>query len=465
MRRSLGLVVVAAGVLACQSDQPVTSQAVRPSADISDGSNASNCTTPVGTCVPSNPHFYFLGPIDPQATYSGTFNPNLLPTVKICALATDGSQMCDATQPIINPGTVAVDAPDQQYQVNWQSDATPLVLGVTYRLQVFAGSRELGFVDVVPVSNGSAMRDLAAGDTIGLVNGRTLPIKFRLEVGVLCGSDADCGEATIGPAGGTVITNTQLAGAFFPQGALSGNETIVIQPSPQLPCVPVNLPQRPGCYTFTADPGPATFQAAVTVGICAEADGLLPAQLRALLLYKSDPAGGGASGEIVTPLQNTPAAFLPCNGLVLKPRSVWGHVAKFLLPEPLYATHMGVGGSTMTFSRIGWALPPIMTMVPGTSGLAALVGSALPVAPAVILLNPSDLTPVAGLPVSFTVGPQSGTVAGQTSTVVRSGASGVAAVPWTPGQVGLNTLSVGELGDSALVFTATGLGVPTLFGF
>ena len=458
-RWSLCFIAAAMAVLACQSDAPVGSRSTRPAADISDGNHPANCATPINTCVPSNRHFYFLPPMVKTPSFSGTFNPSLVPTVTICALALDGSQACDATQPVINPGPVQLDAADQQYQVNWQTDPSTVLLGETYRVMAFVGSRELGFADVVPIDNGSLLDNVATGDTIWLVDGSTLPIKFRIEVGALCQSDADCGEATIGPAGGTVITSTHLAGAFFPEGALTQNETVVIQPSSTVPCIPVNLLQREGCYTFTTDPGPASFQVPVRVGICAEVDGLTPDQIHALLLYKADPAPGDVLSEIVTPLQNAPASFLSCEGLALRPRSVWDRLAQLLLPKPLFATHLGMGGDTDSFSRIGWGLPPLMLKVLGTDNQSALVGSAVPNAPAVTLLNPIDQTPVAGLPVTFTVGAGSGLVGGRSSIEVRSGPAGVAAVAWTLGQLGTNTLTVSEIGASGSpqVFTATGL--------
>src|SRR2546428_3559861 len=463
-RGVLCFIAAAMAVLACEGDGAVGSGSTGPAADISDGNHRANCATPINTCVPSNPHFYFLPPMVKTPSFSGTFNPSLVPTVTICALALDGSQACDATQPVINPGPVQVDAADQQYQVNWRTDPTTVFVGETYRVMAFAGSRELGFADVVPVDNGSGFQDPATGDTIWLVDGSTLPIKFRIEVGALCGSDADCGEATIGPAGGTVITNTPLAGAFFPEGALTQNETVVIQPSATVPCIPVNLLQRAGCYTFRTDPGPTTFQVPVVVGMCAEVDGLTLDQIRALLLYKADPAPGDPLSEIVTPLQNAPASFLSCtNGLGLKPRSVWDRLAELLLPKPLFATHLGMGGDTDSFSRIAWGLPPLMIKVSLTDNQSALVGSAVPNAPAVTLVNPIDQTPVAGLPVTFTVGAGSGSVGGRSSIEVRSGPAGVAAVPWTLGQPGTNTPPVSEIGASRRPqgFTATGLSPPT----
>src|SRR6266705_6507519 len=123
-RWSLCFIAAAMAVLACQSDAPVGSRSTRPAADISDGNHPANCATPINTCVPSNPHFYFLPPMVKTPSFSGTFNPSLVPTVTICALVPDGSVACDPTQPVVNPGPVQVDVADQQYQVNWQTDPT-----------------------------------------------------------------------------------------------------------------------------------------------------------------------------------------------------------------------------------------------------------------------------------------------------------------------------------------------------
>src|SRR5437867_10754558 len=133
-RWSLCFIAAAMAVLACQCDAPVGSRSTRPAADISDGNQPANCVTPINTCVPSNPHFYLLPPMVEAPSFSGSFNPSLVPTVTICALALDGSQACDATQPVINPGPVQLDAAEQQSQVNWHTRPTTVVVGGPYRV-------------------------------------------------------------------------------------------------------------------------------------------------------------------------------------------------------------------------------------------------------------------------------------------------------------------------------------------
>jgi len=66
------------------------------------------------------------------------------------------------------------------------------------------GGVELGFADIDPVSTGKELKNVQTGEYIGLVDGRTLPIKFRIENGALCDAAA-CGAATVNlPEGGGV---------------------------------------------------------------------------------------------------------------------------------------------------------------------------------------------------------------------------------------------------------------------
>src|SRR6266704_1529045 len=120
MRPARLFVVVAGFVLvACQSDRPVTSHGGRISADISDGAHLANCLTATGTCVPGNPHFFFLPPMVQAPTTTGTFNPSLAPSVTICQLV---GKDCVANTSF-SPGAVQVDVASQQYKVNGNTDA------------------------------------------------------------------------------------------------------------------------------------------------------------------------------------------------------------------------------------------------------------------------------------------------------------------------------------------------------
>ena len=210
MKRAVSVLLMLALSMACRDQQSVTSPgSPRIAGAIFDGSQTNG-----------NPHFFFLPPMVSQPTFSGALNANVAPRVQICIL---NGAACDPGISPINPGTVQLDG--DHYLVNWNTGATDVSTSLMYRIQVFAAGELLGFADVQPVTNGSQLKNLKTGDIIGLVDGRTLPIRFRIENGALCFTQADCGEGVVGPAGGTVVTTLQGAGAFFPVGALTRTVT------------------------------------------------------------------------------------------------------------------------------------------------------------------------------------------------------------------------------------------------
>ena len=103
------------------------------------------------------------------------------------------------------PGGETVSEIDEHYQVDWHTNDLALN---TYRIRVLvADGTPLGHADVELVSAGNLKN--IQDDLIPLKDGRTLPIKFRIEAGA----------GIIGPAGGTII-------------AADGNVTIVVRADP-----------------------------------------------------------------------------------------------------------------------------------------------------------------------------------------------------------------------------------------
>jgi len=90
-----------------------------------------------------------------------------------------------------------LDATNQLYPVNWDTKASALNLDKYYRIQVFVGTRLLGFADVDSVAMGSGLKNTETNKYITLVDGRTLPIKVRIEKGTV-------GNVTVSPASATV---------------------------------------------------------------------------------------------------------------------------------------------------------------------------------------------------------------------------------------------------------------------
>jgi len=190
-RLTLAAVVIVA-LNGCRGE-PVT-PAAAPVFAVSDGAHS------------GNHDFFFLAPLFKNASASPYFEPaafdaTLKPSVEICELAapaTDGSRDCITGDPVkrFDPGEVSVDTAGQLYQVNWHTDESDLDVLKYYRISVLVGGKLLGFADIDPVLSGSEIKNLQTGENIPLVDGRTLPIKFRIESGALCAEDASLGDAT-----------------------------------------------------------------------------------------------------------------------------------------------------------------------------------------------------------------------------------------------------------------------------
>ena len=199
------LAAVASLVLFGCRDNTVTPPSSGPVFAVSDGAHN------------GNPDFFFLPPMFKNPNTSpnfepAAFNPNLRPAVEICLLglpAPDGTRDCvGAPVTRFSPSQISLNSTDQLYQVNWNTALSNLNLANFYRIQVLVGTRVLGFADVDPVVSltGTQLQNLQTGEFIPLVDGRTLPIKFRIETGVLCASDGTpCTSSTINlNTGGTI---------------------------------------------------------------------------------------------------------------------------------------------------------------------------------------------------------------------------------------------------------------------
>lgn len=201
VRVVVALTVACAGVLSLLSacnDQPTplepkesSQPASSPSFSIWDGMNN------------GFDHFYFLPPMVGTPSYGGTFDALATPIAEVCML--DGSD-CAAVQPAgfpvrftmeSGPGSETIRVGDEHYIVNWHTDQFDLTSGSGYRVSVFLDGCLLGYADVDVVNGGKDLKSVDTGEYIGLVDGRTLPIKFRIEEGV--GSTLG-----VGPEGGVL---------------------------------------------------------------------------------------------------------------------------------------------------------------------------------------------------------------------------------------------------------------------
>ena len=341
-----------------------------------------------------NTHFFFLPPLVKQPSFSGVFNPALKPIVVICQLDVGPAPLntptgCSPGVAPIDPGPVTADLAGQQYKVNWDTKQSAINPDKFYRIQVFGGAGQadpLGLADVDPVNNGSGLKNVNTNEYIGLVDGRTLPIKFRIERGAFgTNCTSDCVEASVSNAGGIVVTNTGFAGASFPSGWLPTAFTNVVVTIERVTvsnsdedvlkrCIPLDRPQAEGCYRFNTSPDVGLFaRNDVTVGICFEVPTSDARYAAAQLFSVEEPVGEVPE---IAPLANAPAPFVTCEGFAsAMPRAnpflnFARRLGNWLSPGSLFAAHVGAGGLTGSFSRIGWVLPTSIDfdLAPGEGG-------------------------------------------------------------------------------------------------
>src|SRR5204863_220131 len=328
----LALVVTAIAVLTvgCKDQrilQPPASQG--PAYMISDGAHS------------GNHFFFFLPPLapDPSALFhAGTFQPALSPVVEVCTLTGDPSRgapvdcLTSGGNPVLvfGPAPMALDATNERYTLNWDTKSpTRLDPNKFYRILVRGAprGRALGFLDVDPVDQG--LKNLRTGEVVPFQNGRTLPIKVRIEDGAFGSTNPDHVERVVGNVATTVTTNTGFGGASFPdnwlpQGALAAGITQVVLIIERIPvgpgtndptCLQSGLMEREGCYRFRTDPdlhdfGP--FSQLVTAGVCFEAPELIGnTNGPPLELHRRVEVEGAPSGPTIE-LAEAPATFLTC---------------------------------------------------------------------------------------------------------------------------------------------------------
>ena len=146
------------------------------------------------------PGFYFLPPMVKMPAFSGTFDAGLSPRVEICELA---GSACGATLATytrtsgVGGATIGVDSVAGQYAVNWHTNLYNLDPAKHYRISVYVDSLRLGYADVDVVSSGRELKNVNTQEYIPLQDDRTLPVKFRIERGIV-------GKVIVSPAADTV---------------------------------------------------------------------------------------------------------------------------------------------------------------------------------------------------------------------------------------------------------------------
>lgn len=286
--------------------------------------------------------------------------------------------------------------------------------------------------------------------------------------------DDDDGTVQVAEDGqdNTITTESEFAGTFIPDDAISEDVVIVIErltedEQTDLPggdCLPIDLEQREGCYRFDRIPE-GSFDAEVEVGVCAPET--IPEEFQ---LHKFEPE---EAAEGVVALDNIALSFeLDCDdpSFTRSSRSplpwrfakaAWdatgGRLLGWLGPRPLRAINVGFGGATTNFSRIGWAKAMDVDVVAGDDQFAP-PGSRVATEPQVVVTHlpeARDGHPIQGAEVTFTVLEGGGTlnVGPNASITDTTDSEGLASVAWTLGDPGLNTLRAVVPRDT-VIFTA-----------
>ena len=260
------------------STQPTASLRGSPSFVIADGAHGGNAD------------FFFLPPM--VANPSGkpgyeasAFNPNLKPTVTICALnaaneTEAASALCKNTLGAYAL-SVTVVAQDDQYHYNW---AVPTSTDVFYRITVRVGTTMLGAADIETSASPSALKNVDANKFVAVKDGSTLPVKFRIERYALCSTPG------VGPCATQTINFASGGGVTTPLGGGQVGVTIPTQPNTTTStitvegCDPLNprvtdLPVFGPCVRVTANPAlsAGALTNGATVFICGVTASLPPA--------------------------------------------------------------------------------------------------------------------------------------------------------------------------------------------
>lgn len=135
--------------------------------------------------------FYFLEPLVSEPLDSGTLDTTQSSNLRVdvCLLGADPSiQTCQAPATAVSATSpVFIDLNGNHYQVNWQTDSVSFPANMYYRVSVVdvATGGEWGHVDVFLGSSGKGFHSINTTDFTPLLDGRTVPIKFRLDNGAV----------------------------------------------------------------------------------------------------------------------------------------------------------------------------------------------------------------------------------------------------------------------------------------
>lgn len=237
-----------------------------------------------------NPHFHFLPPLVAAPSLTGVVDASVaaFTAVEICEWAGSAcvTPLLARFTPTSGPGseTVRLDTVAGHYVVNWQTDQFSLAANKTYRIRVLVAGAELGHADVDVVLAGSELRNVETGEYVALVDGRTLPIKFRIDAGAV---------SLVGPAGGTITAAGGAVALEIPAGAVPGVTGVTVGPASG---VPADVGLVDGS-SYALRPDSVRFAAPAVLTLRYDPARVPPGVPEAALRLHADAAGEGGGEE------------------------------------------------------------------------------------------------------------------------------------------------------------------------
>lgn len=438
-----------------------------------------------------NPNVFFLPPMvgNPNKApgYGGPFQAGLSVSINVRDLMTNGYV---AT---FGPSAVGVNTTDGYYFVNWDTKATTLDVTHTYRIEVVVGGKIPAYADVMLGNNGSALKNVDTQDYVALVDGRTLPIKVRIQQGLTF----DCTSTNSGactttvvpptlPPGQTAVVQTgdQQNAIQFSGGWSDATSPVVVtledvtnQPNPVNCQKLVNVALSPAaqnhCLHITTDPQ-VTLQTPAIVVTCWARN-----EDHRELLLKYDV------GETPQFLQDGPipvgiqcptqigSARPSSNPLVRFASAVLSGIGRVFSVKPAYAFDSGVGSIIDAGGGFSYFSPAAPVMLSIASGNAQTAGIGNPVANPLVVnvsyvhdvgqggLSPIDPTAsVVCFPTTASATPATNNHDGTYTCpppVVSFGANSfTVAIADEPNQINLDTGDGVVQFNESVTFTATG---------
>ena len=414
--------------------------------------------------------FYFLPPMAPDpGPFTGTFDANLSPEVRVCQLAGSVCGTIIKTFTTATTEPVEVSANRQTYGVNWSTKNNPasLTTSVKYRIEVRVGAQLLGFADLAFVKSSKDVGSIPAGTVAGVL-GSPVNIKFRIETRTV-------GSVTVTPPTAAIaLTATQafsaevrdLHGAIVPNvsATWASTNTAAATVSPASGTGTTATGLAVGTSMITATAGGVTGNGSLTVmrkpnaeddsysGMAGEL--LSPGATPALpTLLANDDAGSPAGSITSVRVDGTdhplplPQGGIPFAGGLLQLWSDGNFSVSTLTAGQFtfrYTLTNAAGSDDATVSVTMGAGSAAAMIALSDADQTATAGTTVAEPPSVRVTDAGG-NPVAGVTVTFTPDP----VGSVTGSPVTTDANGVAtAGSWTLGTI------VGDMAERLQTVTA-----------